>query len=309
MNRNWQEWLKTTVILALIGQASTALEPRIIGYSMNPAMPIVLDHASKHITDLVYFSVQVRANSTIDESGLTPEGLDAVQVLIEDRGVRVHLAVGGWGRSEHFAAACESAESRARLIKAIIKICKAHKLSGVDYDWEFPKSEDENALYAALIIESKAAFVDEGLEVSAAFSPWQKFDPEVYAAIDRVHLMAYDNKDKHSTLEDAEKAASGFLEKGVPPEKLFLGVPFYGRAMEDSERSITYRNVLAKHDLAPEIDEVDGYYYNGPVTIASKVQIAIDLKLGGIMIWELGQDVTGDQSLVKTIDRVFNSDE
>ncbi len=309
MNRNRYTRLIVAVVIALIGQVATALEPKIIGYSMNPASAIVLDHASKYITDLVYFSVEVRADSTVDESGLTSEGLEAVRVLVEDRGVRVHLAVGGWGRSEHFAAACQSADSRTKFIETLIKICKTHKFSGIDYDWEFPASTDENALYAALIVESKNAFVDEGLELSAAFSPWQKFDPEVYEALDRVHLMAYDNRDKHSTLDDAAKAVSGFLAKGVLPEKLFLGVPFYGRAIEDSEQSITYQALLAKHDLTTESDEVDGFYFNGPVTIAAKVQFAIDRKLGGIMIWELGQDVTDHRSLVRTIDQTINPEE
>jgi GH18 family chitinase len=45
----------------------------------------------------------------------------------------------------------------------------------------------------------------------------------------------------------------------------------------------------------------DGYTIscNGPATIAKKTELS--KSHGGIMIWELGQDASGDDSLLKVI--------
>ena len=51
---------------------------------------------------------------------------------------------------------------------------------------------------------------------------------EAIGAIDVVHLMAYDAQGKHSTLEFAKSDIDRLVKKGVPLEKICLGVPFYG---------------------------------------------------------------------------------
>ena len=43
-------------------------------------------------------------------------------------------------------------------------------------------------------------------------------------------------------------------------------------------------------DATRQTDEVGGYYYNGRATIGAKVRLARQLGLGGVMIWEVGQD-------------------
>ena len=46
-------------------------------------------------------------------------------------------------------------------------------------------------------------------------------------------------------------------------------------------------------------------YYNGKATIEKKIEIATE-DLAGVMIWELGQDTTGDYSMIKIIHNKFN---
>ena len=53
--------------------------------------------------------------------------------------------------------------------------------------------------------------------------------------------------------------------------------------------------------MTPDVDEVDGIYFNGIKTIERKTQFAIKKGLGGVMIWEIGQDASGDSSLLKAI--------
>jgi len=46
---------------------------------------------------------------------------------------------------------------------------------------------------------------------------------------------------------------------------------------------------------------VDGIYFNGPATIRQKTQQAIESGIGGVMIWEIGQDRPGENSLLNNI--------
>jgi GH18 family chitinase len=113
--------------------------------------------------------------------------------------------------------------------------------------------------------------------------------------------MAYDNDGRHSTPEAAEQAVQSLVDRGVPPEKIVLGLPFYGRGVKDRDRTLTWREIVAKHRPAATLDEVDGVYFNGPETIRRKTRFALQKKLAGVMVWELGQDASGNDSLLQVI--------
>ena len=88
-----------------------------------------------------------------------------------------------------------------------------------------------------------------------------------------------------------------------------LGLPFYGRDSRSGDWT-TYEDLVQRHaPLAPSVDEVpapppDGggrgrggkkatattIGFNGVATITEKTRRAARAKLGGVMIWEVGQD-------------------
>jgi GH18 family chitinase len=115
--------------------------------------------------------------------------------------------------------------------------------------------------------------------------------------------MAYDNGGRHSTLELAFDSADKLLRQGVPSRKICLGIPFYGRPSEGKfGDATTYAEIAGQHKLKPIDDEAAGLYFNGPETVARKVRLARRLKLGGVMIWEIGQDTTdAERSLLRAI--------
>jgi hypothetical protein len=71
--------------------------------------------------------------------------------------------------------------------------------------------------------------------------------------------------------------------------------------VQDRQRTQTYRQIHAEHPLDPGVNEVDGLYFNGPELIRRKTALAIERGLAGVMIWELGQDATGEDALMKVI--------
>ena len=113
--------------------------------------------------------------------------------------------------------------------------------------------------------------------------------------------MSYDHPGKHSTLEHAKGDAARFMGFGVPKGKLLLGVPFYARNVKKPNDSRSYGDLAEAHDLEPGSDWAGDYYFNGIDTMKKKAAHAQELGLGGIMVWEMGQDARGGKSLLRAL--------
>ncbi len=254
-----------------------------------------------YLTDIVYFSIGLDATGALDTDLINPATLAALRAMRDRDGVRIFVAVGGWGRSRDFAAVAADPDLRVKAAQALVAFCRENELDGVDFDWEFPANARENDAYVALLVEVHRAFAPHSLKISVALASWQDLGATGYASVDRVHLMSYDHEGRHATFAQAAADVRVFLERGVLPEKLLLGVPFYGRDVHQSAVALTYAEIVALHHPAPGDDEAGGVYFNGIATIQKKTRYAQDQGLGGVMIWELGQDTTDDTSLLRAI--------
>jgi GH18 family chitinase len=116
--------------------------------------------------------------------------------------------------------------------------------------------------------------------------------------------MAYDAEGRHSTYEFAESDVGRLVNQGVPAAKICLGIPLYGRGVNDRSRELGYSQIMARFKPGAEVDEMDGLYFNGISTVERKTRLALSTKLAGVMAWEIGQDADGDSSLLRAIHRV-----
>lgn len=85
------------------------------------------------------------------------------------------------------------------------------------------------------------------------------------------------------------------------------------RALIEKDKSLAQgdkaRRMISKNDLAKQISKLDHVdvavptskggglervYYNGPATVRRKVKLAAESGLGGVMLWESGQDCRGE---------------
>jgi GH18 family chitinase len=128
--------------------------------------------------------------------------------------------------------------------------------------------------------------------------------------------MSYDNAGtwtgpgEHSSYQQATDAIAFYLERGVAPERLVLGVPFYGYCWGNcgsaSSTYVLYKDILDRFPDAWMSDHIDAdgatLSYNGVATMQAKSELAT--QYGGIMIWELAGDVdtTDDHSLLMAVD-------
>ncbi len=110
-------------------------------------------------------------------------------------------------------------------------------------------------------------------------------------------------------------SVSAYLEAGIPATKILMGVPFYGYGWQQvprdndglfqegqsirGDRPYSYiESLVAKSTLfrdpdsaAPWLFDGDTFWtYEDPVSIKRKADYALRRGLGGLMIWELGED-------------------
>lgn len=113
----------------------------------------------------------------------------------------------------------------------------------------------------------------------------------------------------YSNYDDACDELQYFsYERSIAPEKLVLGVPFFG-SVPDSTREESYATILATYPDAWQRDEVSGgslddgitFDYVGESTMAQETQLSA--RYGGVMIWELTQDASGPHSLLSVIQK------
>ncbi|WP_049576544.1 glycosyl hydrolase family 18 protein [Nocardiopsis sp. SBT366] len=242
---------------------------------------------------------------------------------------------------------------------------------GIDLDWEWPASDgnphnvvrpEDRENFTALVQEFRdqldefGAQTDRHYEISAFMpaGPWRidtgfELD-EIMPNMDYITVQGYDY---HGTWESVTNHQSNlvpdprdpgdvistqttmqaYLDRGVDPDKLVLGVPFYGQGWTGVEPgpegdglfqtaagpahgtyadgSEEYRNLkeLPGYDLFRSDDLGTAWLYDGETfwtfddetAMTQKTDWVTDNGLGGVMIWSIDGDDT-DGSLMAAID-------
>ncbi|QLG88270.1 glycoside hydrolase family 18 protein [Chitinibacter bivalviorum] len=230
---------------------------------------------------------------------------------------------------------------------------------GFDIDWEYPGSpgndgnivrEDDTKNYTALLAEFRKQIdaIKPGylltVATPASANKTEKIELEkIIPSLNWINLMTYDfsgpwsgTTAPHSTLVGSAKdrvsvdsTVDEYLGRGVPSNKLVLGVPFYGYGwtVNSMENNGLYQPAIAKAKgpleagVAPysylktlpgkvyrddktramwKVNGKDVWVYDDVELLKEKIEYAKKKKLGGIMAWEISQD-TPDAELVTTI--------
>jgi len=222
-----------------------------------------------------------------------------------EQNVRVSISVGGWGWDAQFEELATNPETRSAFVQNLTAFVDEYGLDGVDMDWEYPDPGPSSENFLALIQELRAAMPDKILTtavVSYGDEHGLGVPNESFALFDFVNIMTYDGPD-HGTMEQFERGLSYWSERGLPPQKTVMGVPFYG------DPNLPFYKIVQADPEAAQSDtfEYHGaiYHHNGISTIQVKTRIAME-KAGGIMFWALDHDAQGELSLVKAIYEAAN---
>ena len=213
--------------------------------------------------------------------------------------VKVLISVGGWGWDDEFETVAADPELRSAFIQNLKTFVDEYQLDGADVDWEYPDAGQSAQNFLTMMQELRLAMPDK-LFTTAVVSYGENgmgILPETFELFDFVNIMTYDGPD-HGSMAQFERGLTFWNERGLPKEKIVMGLPFYG------DPNFGYFKIVKEDPSAAQRDEFDFYgtiyHYNGIPTVQAKTRIAMD-EAGGIMFWTLDYDAQGELSLVNAI--------
>jgi GH18 family chitinase len=213
--------------------------------------------------------------------------------------VKVLISVGGWGWDKEFETVAADPSLRSAFVQNLKAFVDEYQLDGADVDWEYPDAGQSAQNFLAMMQELRLAMPDK-LFTTAVVSYGENgmgILPDTFELFDFVNVMTYDGPD-HGSMEQFERGLAFWNERGLPKEKIVMGIPFYG------DPKFAYFKIVREDPAAAQTDTFDYYgtlyHYNGIPTVKAKTKAAMN-KAGGIMFWTLDYDTQGELSLVNAI--------
>jgi chitinase len=282
--------------------------------------------------------------------------------------MKVLLSIGGRGREQNFSPVASNSAGRARFASTAVQFVKDLGFDGIDIDWEYPKTGVDASNFV-LLLEALRSALDEYAEeyapgyhflmtVASPAGP-QNYNIQHLRAMDRYldawHLMAYDysgswedltghaanlygsiEKPK-STPYNTEQAITAYIEAGVAPHKIIVGISLYGRSFQgttgfgqpfngvgaaDEEKGswgdgVWDYKALPKAGATEHFDEKLGaswsydevtkelISYDNLQVAQLKASYIKEKGLGGAFYWESSEDKNEKESLIGSIAESF----
>jgi chitinase len=285
------------------------------------------------------------------------------------------ISVGGWTLSSRFSDAALTAASRSKFAASAVAFIRKYGFDGVDIDWEYPggggletnvsRPEDKQnftTLLTELRRQLDAAGQQDGrryyLSIAAPAGPDKiaNIEPaKIAAVLDWINVMTYDlhgawepKTDHQAALYGAPgdplttaAAMNAYLAGGVSPDKLVVGLPFYGRSWKgvpninngykqsstgaaqgtwDDTGMLDYWDVEKRLATEPTVyrrywdataqvpwvyapTSQGGFFisYDDRQSIGAKCDYINAQKFRGAMIWELSGDLTDGTGLLPVV--------
>ncbi len=232
--------------------------------------------------------------------------------------LKVLLSIGG-----RFSEMAANDEYRRAFAADCDRVVKEFALDGIDIDWEYPTSSmanissspDDTENFTLLMQDIRAAIGNEKELTLATVASARYIDfKAILPSVDFVNIMAYDMASApkhHSALYPSghsgditsDGAVTAHLKAGVPPSKLVMGMPFYGRGGDgypsfqdynkvgntDTQYTEKWDEVAQVPYLADKNDTLV-FGFENPRSLAIKCQYILDKDLLGGMYWDYSGD-------------------
>jgi chitinase len=269
-------------------------------------------------------------------------------------GVKVLLSLGGWGWDRQFASIVSHPEAEERYVKSVLAVVNEFDYDGIDLDWEYPDTEAEVTGFERLVRRFRKQLDEIGaakgrpmiVTMAASANPgtlkWLGKD-FLLETMDWINVMTYDFTGNwtsyaghHSPLFASSKQPAGpkrstaqameylIKERGLPADRLAVGIPLYGRGFAVAEPYASTKNAAKTgipkgdysnlHRLAHEKgwtrtwdNETKNPWLIGPdhkvvigyddaESVALKTEWAMKQGFRGVFFWQIGADLLPDDT-------------
>lgn len=274
----------------------------------------------------LYYPDMKGENGPIDGETAFRTALQNLREVIGDRDVRIHCNFIGPDAPEGTApenaanAKCDQhnlafGENRDTLIRELLTFTESYDFDGIYFDYEYPRRFKDWFTFSRFLSALKNE-IDGRYQLGAAMPVWKNlWEIFLSRSIDTAEIMGYDSfdaQDGHhaSFAQTASGILGDYLSLGFRADKMDLGMPFYARPTDAGEYWYSYSGdaaQLGKYqnvaegplEGSPETqgEDTPDRYYNGWQMVYDKTAYAIDMGLGGVMVWHYACDLPYEDEL------------
>ncbi len=278
--------------------------------------------------------------------------------------LKILISVGGWSWSKNFSDAVLTDTSTRNFANSAVAIVARYNLDGVDIDWEYPAMIGDSNMFRPEDKEHYTLlfkYLREGLDklkkntrqkyfVTTAVGGSQDYIEhtemdKVQQYTDYINIMSYDYADGSDSVSNhhtnlytssadtaqysADRSIRAYMDAGVPPQKIVIGIAFYGKGwqMETTANNGLYEKALKPSRgggftyLQDSLINKNGYIrywdtiahapylfnenkkifisYDDEASVKDKCSYVKKYQLAGAMFWEYASDKK--EYLLKTI--------
>ena len=314
----------------------------------NALQPEQIDYSA--VSMITFFGIMLNEDATLNwnhSQAACPDVASRTVSLAHAAGKKVIISVGAEGdpgvwKNSRFELAV-SDEHRTLFIESLLRVVKDCDFDGIDLDWE-PLLDEDAPVYTAFSHELRTALNEMAFRsryrmLTAAVATVPQLFSQIQGDFDQIDLMTYDLAGEHEgdplwhnsalmsgpdSQPSADSMLKDFLDAGVAPEKLEIGIDFYGyvwtsvtqsqdlpypgqvwKGQASIQENVPYSAIMDRYyrdDLAHWDDDAKSPYlsaitpegfpqwvtYDDARACQEKVRYARDKGLAGVFIWELG---------------------
>ncbi len=322
--------------------------PMVLGYypSWNKVTCPYTEIPFEHLTHLCHAFIFPYEDGLLDLSRFVHDP-DLINACHENE-VKISISVGGWdpARTPRFAVMASDSIARKAFVENLTRFCVDYGYDGADIDWEYPPPDKQE--YTTLLFqELYNSFASQNppllLSIAAPSTDANnRYDWTIMnRVLDWVGVMTYDYYGSWTAKAGPNSALYGSMsttdqgwidrsvkhymnDKGVLPEKLCIGIPFYGWRFEAStlfgastgaiqrryyEIETLTDNGWVRHwdkgTQTPWLSNPEGnriISYDDEESITKKCSYILNHGLAGTIIWALGHDkIEGNTPLLTVV--------